>query len=262
MPAALPGCQTSQQLLPLLSWALQLLQSPRVRESDAGARTLQLLASKYLVGLGWTLAVAPEPCVIAPDTTVAAGASIPTDSSALVQPNWQQDSKGGISSSSSTTREQLVVQAAATFLCSLTSQLRAQLAAANADMAAASRHGLMHGPILCLKYTVEVLPWSALASSRASISASVSAAAAAACGLSGSSGSNGSSDDKAEVVVCGPASAVLHCWVTDLVGLLTAVADLVKPLLSAQVSLAGTSCPWAWDLGRVTLLNLIILNLC
>jgi hypothetical protein len=218
MPSPLPGCETPQQLLPLLTWAMQLLQNPRVRESDAGARTLQLVASKYLVGLGWTLTVAPKPSVTAAG---AAGAAVEAPAS-----------------------DGQVVAAAAAWLGSLTSQLRSQLMSAHADMAAASRHGLVHGPLLALKYTVEVLPWQMLASSSAQVSVVVSAAAAAACGLSstaaasGGCGSNGSSDEQQlylGVVVCGPASAVLHCWVTDLVALLTAAADLVKPLLSAQV---------------------------
>jgi hypothetical protein len=212
----------------LLSWALQLLQSPRVRESDAGARTLQLLVSKYLLGLGWTLTVGPEPSVAASAAAANAGA----DAATAAQCGKQQGSSG----SSAAAGEVQVLQAAATFLSSLTGQLRSQLAAAQADVAAASRHGLVHGTLLCLKYTVEVLPWTTLASSSAaSISMHASAAAAAACGLAGgvSEGCNGQQGEV--VVVSGPVPCVLHCWVTDLAALLTAVADLVKPWLSAQV---------------------------
>lgn len=131
-----------------------------------------------------------------------------------------------------------MVQAAATFLSSLTAQLRAQLAAAQADVATASRHGLVHGTLLCLKYTVEALPWTTLASSSATISMPTSAAAAAACGLSGHVSVSSDGQQGEVVVVCGPVPCVLHCWVTDLAALLTAVADLVKPWLSAQVRFA------------------------
>jgi hypothetical protein len=230
MPSPLPCCETPEQLLPLLTWAVQLLQNPRVRESDAGARTLQLLVSKYLVGLGWTLTVAPHPAVAAAAAGAVLGASANADQ---------------------------VVAAAAAWLGSLSAQLRSQLMSAHADMAAASRHGLVHGPLLALKYTVEVLPWPMLASSSTHVSVVVSAAAAAACGLSSTAAagvgcsSHGSSDQQQQQhyqeVVCGPASAVLHCWVADLVALLTTAADLVKPLLSAQVSsrwqLQDTKCP-------------------
>eukprot|EP00775_Hariotina_reticulata_P011694 gene11693-11838_t len=55
MPAPLPGWSAPDQLQQLLTWALQLTQSPRVRESDAGARLLRLLYVKYALALGWQL---------------------------------------------------------------------------------------------------------------------------------------------------------------------------------------------------------------
>lgn len=240
MPSPLPGCSSPQQLLPLLTWALQLLQSPRVRESDAGARTLQLLVPKYLVGLGLGLTVWPQPAV---DVD---GVATTRDSSAA-------GGAGGGGSSNEQQQQQLV-QAAASLLGSLNNLLREQLLHAQADMAAASRQGLVHGTVLTLKYIAEVLPWSTLvnAINSCSISLCVPAAAAAACGLSGTplqpEQQRGGDSDVAGVtggssgacilqlvVVHGPASAVLHCWLVDLVGLLTDVAELVKPLLSAQV---------------------------
>jgi hypothetical protein len=36
MPTPLPGLETQPDLMPLLSWSLDLLWSPRQRESDAG----------------------------------------------------------------------------------------------------------------------------------------------------------------------------------------------------------------------------------
>lgn len=219
MPSPLPGCETPGQLLPLLTWAVQLMQSPRMSESDAGARTVQLLVSKYLLGLGWTLCLAPEPTVTAPSTQQDTGSSgsVSTGSGGAAGIAEQQDR----------------VQAVAALLGSLSSLLRQQLAGAQADITAASRHGLVHGTLLCLKYCVQVLPWPALASSSCTASLAVLAPSAAACGLT--SVSSTASAPGALVAVAGPAPVVLHCWVTDLVDLMGQVACLVKPLLSAQV---------------------------
>lgn len=232
MPSPLPGCTTPQQVLPLLQWALQLLQSPRVRESDAGARALQLLVLKYLAGLGWVLCVAPEPAVSSP--AAAACQQEPSAPRLVRSRGW--GAGGGCAS------EQQLVQAAAAMLSSLSDLLRDQLARAEADMTGSSRSGLAHGTLLALKYVIEVLPWPALAASSCNVSMGTSAAAAAVCGLEDSSScctpeplSSSSTIGQPMVQVTGPASVVLHCWVTDLVGLLTSVADLVKPLLCAQV---------------------------
>jgi hypothetical protein len=260
MPSPLPGCATPQQLLPLLTGALQLLHSPRVRESDAGARTLQLLATKYLVDLGWSLSLSPEPAVIVAGAVAVAGTSIEAvagaGAGAVANPGPQQPEPCS-SSSSSRPSEQQVVQGAATLLGSLTYLLRQQLQSARVDMAAASRHGLVHGALLCLKYVVEVLPWSVLATSSCHMTLQVSATTAAACGLptintnSSSSSSSIEQGQSSSAAVCGPqgvgvcevagpAAAVLHSWVAELTGLLTAVAELVRPWLSAQVR-AGTA---------------------
>jgi hypothetical protein len=234
-------------------------------ESDAGARTVQLLVSKYLLGLGWTLTAAPEAAV---STHTPAGC---------------MEAAGQLTTTVST-QQQDRGQAVVTLLGSLSTLLRQQLASAKADITAASRHGLVHGTLLCLKYCVQVLPWAEMASSSGSAALAVPAAVAAACGVAGSSsgsgiaaaaassssgsgitaasvgGSSGSGTAGAAavgsssgsvtaaaatggssgsgqqlVMVHGPVPVVLHCWVTDLVALLTEVADLVKPLLSAQV---------------------------
>ena len=52
-PSPLPGLRSPPHLLPLISLAVSLAASPRVRESDAGALLLRLLFSKYVVALGW-----------------------------------------------------------------------------------------------------------------------------------------------------------------------------------------------------------------
>lgn len=237
LPCPLPGFETPQQLQPLLLWAVELQHSPRVRESDAGALTLRLLAVKYLIGLHWTLRVLPNISVS------AAGVNTHTTSS-------------GRQVSACT---ETLVAAAAAFLSSLTGQLRARVVLAQQDMAAASRAGLAHGLLLSLRYCVEVLPWPALAGSRChvSITASNTAAAAAAAGVAAqlqavpaggsittAEGSAGGQQEDGGgnrvVTVTGPAWAVLHCWIADLIRLLEQVTEVVSPLLCAQVS----RCDW------------------
>jgi len=44
-----------------MRWALALLRSPRVRESDAAALLLRLLFRKYALDLGWEVTLTPEP---------------------------------------------------------------------------------------------------------------------------------------------------------------------------------------------------------
>lgn len=211
LPTPLPGLHSPAALQPLLAWALQLTRSPRVREIDAGARLLRLLLVKYVLGLRWRLVLHPAPRAEAPagacngDAAAAAAGGGGADAGALLQ-----------------------------LLSGLTGRLRVQLAAAQADMAAASRHGLVHGVVLCLRYAVEVVPWAQLTTQPCSCSVGVSAAAACA-GLQQQACDSG---DAAVLVVKGPASSVARAWCTDLLALLEGVAALVKPLLSAQVGVA------------------------
>jgi hypothetical protein len=247
LPSPLPGLQQPQQLQPLLSWALQLTLSPRVRESDAGARLLRLLLIKYVLGLKWRVQLHPEPLVQSPAAagdTAAAGDARDADA---------------------------LVHSVMGFLSSLTAQLRSQLTAAHTDLAAASRRGLVHGIVLALRYAADETPWARLAgsssSSTASVTVSATAAAAAAGGgsavevqpvASSTISSNGAAAAAAGVagassselvVVRGPALLLLRAWLADLYGLLTEAAQLAQPYLSAQVSLlnfvAGCTCIWA-----------------
>lgn len=225
LPAPLPGLETPGQVLQLLQWAARLQCSPRVRESDAGALALRLLVSRYLVGLGWSMQVAPEPTVTAPADTGAAqggGAAAPSSSA--------------------------LPAAVAGLLGSLTAQLRERLAAAHADMVAASKAGLLQSTLLALRYTADALPWPTLAVSTSCVSLVVSASAVAAADtsaqqqveVSSSSSSTGdggtaAGNDQQLVTVTGPAPAVLHCWMADLLQLLRQAAAVVLPLLCAQV---------------------------
>ncbi|XVE68126.1 hypothetical protein DITRI_Ditri09bG0044500 [Diplodiscus trichospermus] len=52
-PTPLPGISSEDLVQKVITWTKQLVCSPRVRESDAGALTLRLLFRKYVLDLGW-----------------------------------------------------------------------------------------------------------------------------------------------------------------------------------------------------------------
>jgi hypothetical protein len=250
LPSPLPGLEQPQQLQQLLSWALQLTLSPRVRESDAGARLLRLLLIKYVLGLKWRLQLYPEPSVQSP----AAESEAPGSSSVSGKQGRAATAKAAAAAADA------LVLSVMCFLSSLTAQLRSQLALAHADLAAASRRGLVHGVVLALRYVADEVPWAMLAGSGSTARATVSTAAAVAAGsrleVQPAASSNGSSADAAAaaaeasssssssssgelVVVSGPALLVLRAWLADLFGLLTEAAQLAQPYLSAQVGSAN-----------------------
>lgn len=236
LPSPLPGLEQPQQLQPLLNWALQLTHSPRVRESDAGARLLRLLLIKYVLGVKWRLQLHPEPSV------QGAAAAATKDASS--------SSKRGAAAAA--VDADALVASVMCFLSSLTAQLRSQLALAHTDLAASSRRGLVHGAVLALRYVADETPWAKLAGSSSTASATVSAAAAAAAAAGSElqvqpASSSGNSNDAVNaaaaagsgsselVVVRGPALLVLRAWLADLFALLTEAAQLAQPYLSAQV---------------------------
>lgn len=54
-PTPLPGISGEDMLKKVIAWAMKLVCSPRVRESDAGALTLRLIFRKYVLELGWLI---------------------------------------------------------------------------------------------------------------------------------------------------------------------------------------------------------------
>lgn len=57
-PTPLPGISSEDMVQRVVIWAKNLVCSPRVRESDAGALTLRLIFKKYALELGWIVRVA------------------------------------------------------------------------------------------------------------------------------------------------------------------------------------------------------------
>lgn len=68
-PSPLAGMETPAQLEARLCWAMELLRSPRVRESDAGALLIRLLIRKYVYGLKWEIHLSPIVRVSMPSDT-------------------------------------------------------------------------------------------------------------------------------------------------------------------------------------------------
>ena len=60
-PPPLAGVTSVDEFGARARWALDLLRSPRVRESDAAALMMRLLLRKYAVDLGWDVTLSPEP---------------------------------------------------------------------------------------------------------------------------------------------------------------------------------------------------------
>ena len=63
-PAPLAGIETPEILAKRLEWALQLLRSPRVRESGAAALLIRLLIRKYGFDLNWRIHLGPVTQVV------------------------------------------------------------------------------------------------------------------------------------------------------------------------------------------------------
>jgi len=63
-PAPLAGIETPEILAKRLDWALQLLRSPRVRESGAAALLIRLLIRKYGFDLNWRIHLSPVTQVV------------------------------------------------------------------------------------------------------------------------------------------------------------------------------------------------------
>ena len=70
-------CRPLVSSLSSLQWASHLILKPRQREADAGARLLQLLLRKYVIGLRWPLVLPPF------GPTPAATAAADDDSTAV-----------------------------------------------------------------------------------------------------------------------------------------------------------------------------------
>ncbi|XP_072971475.1 uncharacterized protein [Typha angustifolia] len=125
-PTPLPGISSYGSINDLIRWAKDLVLSPRVRESDAGALTLRLVFKKYVVDLGYV-----------------------------------QDSGHTDFCSAESGDEQIAVHGnpVVQYICSLVEWLRAVVEEGERDLSEACKNSFVHGILLTLRYTFEELDW-------------------------------------------------------------------------------------------------------
>ncbi|KAI3824047.1 hypothetical protein L1987_05494 [Smallanthus sonchifolius] len=121
-PTPLPGILTTDMVKEVIIWGKQLVCSPRVRESDAGALTMRLIFRKYVLDLGWVVKTSSN-CV----------------SFSLQKP---------------TVDSPVVV-----YVTSLIDWLHASVEMGEKDLSDACRNSFVHGVLLTLRYTFEELDW-------------------------------------------------------------------------------------------------------
>ncbi|KAI5076112.1 hypothetical protein GOP47_0008177 [Adiantum capillus-veneris] len=128
-PTPLPGYKSTIEVEKVVSWAMSLVNSPRVRESDAGALALRLVFQKYVVQLGWTIKLHPQPVATCPK----------------LLKNEDRAVNEGI--------------AIAEFLNSLNDWLESGIEEGEKNLVKACRHIFVHGALLSYRYTIEELDW-------------------------------------------------------------------------------------------------------
>ncbi|KAK9830799.1 hypothetical protein WJX74_007694 [Apatococcus lobatus] len=125
MPTPLPAYEGAAAMQALLSSAVGLLQSPRVRESDAGSRLLAIIFQKHVVQQGWSL-------------------------------NCAECSRPSVAICSADGDRPAPVMV---FIESLLHLLQEGLRAGEEDLLTACKSSLAHGPLLTLRYVMPHLPW-------------------------------------------------------------------------------------------------------
>lgn len=128
-PTPLPGLECTGGVEKVLQWAISLVNSPRVRESDAGALVLRLVFQKYVIQLGWTLKLHPQPVVM----------------SSCFTNNDERGQKVGIAISK--------------FVESLNDWLEWGIVEGEKNLLKACRHSFVHGALLSYRYAIDELDW-------------------------------------------------------------------------------------------------------
>lgn len=130
-PNPLPGISSEQMLKKVIAWAMKLVCSPRVRESDAGALTLRLIFRKYAIDLGWLI---EDPFHI----------SHLSSKSELVN---------GVNQSSKSKNPVIL------YLKSMIDWLDVVVRGGEQDLTKACKNSFVHGVLLALRYAFEELNW-------------------------------------------------------------------------------------------------------
>ncbi|GAB4815827.1 hypothetical protein N2152v2_002873 [Parachlorella kessleri] len=126
LPTPLPGLEEGAAVEQLLAQALLLVNSPRLGESDAGAKLVLLVFLKYAAQLGWRISLGPP-------ATAAVEGFAPSGHEALLH-----------------------------FLEGACCLLQASIYAGRQDMLEACTNSLAHGALITLRYLVGEVPWAEL----------------------------------------------------------------------------------------------------
>ncbi|XAR51748.1 hypothetical protein NMG60_11006467 [Bertholletia excelsa] len=130
-PTPLPGIFSEDMVQKVITWAKQLVCSPRVRESDAGALTLRLVFKKYVLDLGWVVRPACNAVSFYSDTNLLNGElQNCTHRSAAIE-----------------------------YVRSLIDWLDIAVEEGEKNLSGACKKSFVHGILLTLRYTFEELDW-------------------------------------------------------------------------------------------------------
>ncbi|XVF16605.1 hypothetical protein REPUB_Repub10bG0046300 [Reevesia pubescens] len=130
-PTPLPGISSEDMVQKVITWAMKLVCSPRVRESDAGALTLRLIFRKYVLDLGWRVGVSVN----------------------VVCSHSQYAPLNGDCQKSTSAHPVME------YLKSLIHWLHVAVEEGEKDLAEACKNSFVHGVLLTLRYTFEELDW-------------------------------------------------------------------------------------------------------
>ncbi|CAN8266012.1 unnamed protein product [Cochlearia groenlandica] len=130
-PTPFTGVSSEYMVQNIIPWAKQLVCSPRVRESDAGALTLRLIFRKYVLDLGWIVKVSTN----------------------VVCCQSECESMNGFSQNSKPKNP--VIE----YIKSLVDWLDASVKEGEHDLSEACKNSFVHGVLLALRYTFEELDW-------------------------------------------------------------------------------------------------------
>lgn len=130
-PTPLPGISLSTSINDIIRWAKELVLSPRVRESDAGALTFRLIFRKYVLELGCVLVFSEEHDCIQCYTKSTDGA----------------------------TEEITSQNPVAQYISALIQWLSTVVEGGERDLSEACKKSFVHGVLLALRYTFDELHW-------------------------------------------------------------------------------------------------------
>ncbi|WCJ20785.1 hypothetical protein M5689_002991 [Euphorbia peplus] len=130
-PTPLPGISSEDIIERMVTWAKNLVCSPRVRESDAGALTLKLIFRKYVLELGWVVRASADVVCIQNQCEIVSGDSQAVGSNPPVLE----------------------------YINSLIDWLNIAVEEGERNLSEACKSSFVHGVLLALRYTFDELDW-------------------------------------------------------------------------------------------------------